>query len=194
MPRSAAVFCLMAITFLLTACNKRQEAVNPEIQVELERIAASRAKTPQDIQPYDEAFAWHEYRVKRVLSGKLDAETIRVAHWTVVAARSVEVSAKSGEVVTLKVVPFESLKGLEDVAASDDLDFAAEHPRFLDLSQSLAQATPPAAIRFDYRGNVSDQMRLYWKLRGQLRVVAMGNSQATKGVNCRVIMGEDSGD
>lgn len=190
MPRSAAVFCFFAIALLFPACNQRQEAVNPEIQVEVERIAASKAKTPQDIQPYDEALAWHEYRVKRVLSGKLEADTIRVAHWTVVAAKPVSVSAKPGEVVTLKIVPFESLKGLEDVATSDDLDFATERPRFLDLSQSLAQATPPGAIRFDYRGNVSDQMRLYWKLRGQLRAVAMGNSQATKGVNCRVIMGD----
>jgi hypothetical protein len=194
MPRSAAVFCFVAIALLFPACNERQEAVNPEIQVEVERIAASKAKTPQDIQPYDEALAWHEYRVKRVLSGKLEADTIRVAHWTVVAAKPMSVSAKSGEVVTLKIVPFQSLKGLEDVAASDDLDFAAERPRFLDLSQSLAQATPPGAIRFDYRGNVSDQMRLYWKLRGQLRAVAMGNSQATKGVNCRAIMGDGDAD
>lgn len=190
--RAAPIMCLV-LCVIPVSCNERTGAENPEILVEVERVAASKAKTPQDIQPYDEAVAWHEYHVRRVLSGKLDAATIRVAHWTVVAAKAVPVSAKPGEVATLKLVPFDSIKGLDDVAASDDLDFTAtEPPRFLDLSQSLAQAGTPGAIRHDYRGNVSDQMRLYWKLRGQVRIVAMGNSHATKGVCPREFLGNEN--
>ena len=187
----AILFVTITAGLLLTACNQRRGAQNPEIQVEVERLHASKARSPQDVQPYDEALAWHEYRVRRVLRGRLDAKIIRVAHWTVLAAKAVPVSAKSGEVTTLTVVPFESLKELKDISASDDLDVVAmEPPRFLDLSQAVS--TTPGIIRYDYRGNVSEQMQLYWKLRGQLRVVAMGNSHATKGVNPRAIMGNDN--
>jgi hypothetical protein len=187
--RVVPILCL-ALGALLVSCNERQGAKNPEIEVEVERVAASKAKSPRDIQPYDEAIAWHEYRVLRVLSGKLEASVIRVAHWTVVAAKAVPVSAKAGERVSLKLVPFESLKGMDDVAASDDLDFtASEPPKFLDMSQALAQTGTPDVIRHDYRGNVSDQMRLFWKLRGQLSIVAMGNSHATKGVCPREFLG-----
>ena len=192
MPR-AIVFVAITAWFLLTACNQREGAQNPEIQVEVERLHASKARSPQDVHPYDEALAWHEYRVRRVINGKLDAKIIRVAHWIVLAAKAVPVSGKSGEVTTLTVVPFESLKELKDIAASDDLDVvASEPPRFLDLSQSVSTTTTPGIIRYDYRGNVSEQMQLYWKLRGQLRVVAMGNSHATKGVNPRAIMDNDN--
>lgn len=192
MPR-AIVLVTLSAGLLLTACNQREGAQNPEIQVEVERLHASKARSPQDVQPYDEALAWHEYRVRRVLSGRLDAKIIRVAHWTVLAAKAVPVSARTGEVTTLTVVPFESLKELKDIAASDDLDVVAtEPPRFLDLSQSVSTATTPGAVRYDYRGNVSEQMQLYWKLRGQLRAVAMGNSHATKGVNPRAIMDNDN--
>jgi hypothetical protein len=190
---SASLFFCTLILLLIPSCNERQEAQNPEIQVEVERVAASKAKTPEDVRPYDEALAWHEYKVKRVLSGKLEAPVIRVAHWTVIAAKAVPVSDKSGEVVTLKVVPFESVEDIKDIAASDDLDITAEEPpRFLDLSQSLAQERTPSVVRMDYRGNVSDQMQLYWKLRGQLQAVAMGNSHATKGVCPREFFGQEN--
>ncbi|HSI65092.1 MAG TPA: hypothetical protein VLE43_18340 [Candidatus Saccharimonadia bacterium] len=191
---AALSFCTVIIIILLMpSCNKRQQAQNPEIQVEVERVAASKAKTPEDVRPYDEALAWHEYKVKRVLSGKLEAPVIRVAHWTVIAAKSVPLSDKPGEVLTLKVVPFESVEDIKDIAASDDLDITAEEPpRFLDLSQSLAQERTPSVVRMDYRGNVSDQMQLYWRLRGQLRIVAMGNSHATKGVCPREFLGQEN--
>lgn len=190
--RPAAVLILL-LTALLACCNRRHGAQNPEITVMVERVASSKSKTPQDIQPYDDAIAWHEYRVKKVVSGKLEAETIRVAHWTVVAAKAVPVSTKTGEVVELKVVPFESVKGMDDVAASDDLDIVAEEPpRFLDLPPPSTEVATPEAIRYDYRGNVSEQMRLYWELRGQVSIVAMGNSHATKGVCPREFL-EDQG-
>jgi hypothetical protein len=190
--RISVSFCL-ALAALLCSCNERQEAENPEVEVELERTFASRAETPQDVHPYDEALSWHEYRVKKVLSGKLDAGVIRVAHWTVLAAKAVPVSASLGEVVKLKVVPFESVEGLKNVKAREDFEFTAEEPpRFLDLSQSLSQSSTPSAVRYDYRGNVSDQMRLYWRLRGQLRAVAMGNSHAAKGIDPRAIMGREN--
>lgn len=194
--RAARVPALLIVA-VLCGCGEREKLQKGEILVEAERTAASKSETPKDIQPYDEALSWHEYHVRRVLHGKLDAPTIRVAHWTVLAAKPVPVSQKKGETVKLKLVPFESVPGLSSVKARNDLDkefsvAEAETPRFLDLSQSMAQAVLPGALRYDYRGNVSEQMRLYWLLRGQIRAVVMGNSHATKGVNPRAIMDPDN--
>lgn len=191
--RLAATFSFLVAALLISACNERREAQNPEITVEVERLAASKAKKPEDIRPYDEALVWHEYKVKRVVSGKLEAPVIRVAHWSVLQARALPISDKVGEVVTVKIVPFASVAGIDDVAAGDDLEITAEEPpRFLDLSQSMAQEEPPEVVRMDYRGNVSDQMQLYWELRGQLKAVVMGNSHATKGVCPREFFGNDN--
>jgi hypothetical protein len=115
----------------------------------------------------------------------------------VLAAKAVPVSTKAGEVVKLKLAPFDSTPGVKNLHQSDTLDseFDAASltaPRFLDVTPRPGQATPATLARYDYRGNVSEQMRLYWKLRGQLRVVAMGNSHATKGVNARSIMDNDN--
>ena len=185
----ALAAALLSLLVLLVSCGDAHTARGPEIEVEVERLTASKAKAPKDIQPYDAAIAWHEYRVKNVISGKLDSQVIRVAHWTVVQAKPVKVSEKVGEVTTLKIIPFDQQKEMNDVAASDDLDITAEEPpRFMDVSQQFTTETTPDALRYDYRGNVSDQMRMYWKVRGQLRAVAMGNSHATKGVNPRAIM------
>jgi hypothetical protein len=189
----AAPVVTFLLAVLLSSCGKKEKIAEGEVLVEAERIAASKAQTPKDVQPYDEGLAWHEYHVKRLLAGKLDASTIRVAHWTVLSAKPVPVSTKKGEVMRLKLVPFDTFPELKNLNQSDTLDESFDAasvatPRFLDLSQPHAQATPPAALRYDYRGNVSEQMRLYWKLRGQLRAVVMGNSHATKGVNPRAIM------
>jgi hypothetical protein len=182
--------------FLLPSCGEKERVQKGEIVVEAERMTASKADTPRDIQPYDEALSWHEYKVTRVLAGELAAPIIRVAHWTVVAAKAVPISDKKGEKVKLKIVPFESVAGLASVKARNDLDqefsvAEVEKLRFLDLSQTLAQPVAPTAFRYDYRGTVSEQMRLYWKLRPQLHAVVMGNSHATKGVNPRAIMDND---
>lgn len=193
----AAPVVTFLLAVLLSSCGKKERVADGEVLVEAERVAASKAQTPKDVQPYDEGLAWHEYHVKRLLAGKLDASTIRVAHWTVLSAKPVPVSTEKGEVMKLRLAPFESYPELKNLNQSDTLDetfdaASVATPRFLDLSQPHAQSTPPSALRYDYRGNVSEQMRLYWKLRGQLRVVAMGNSHATKGVNPRAIMDADN--
>lgn len=193
--RAVPWFTLLVAALICSCSEKVDDLGDSEVIVEAERTAASKAQTVKDVQPYDEGLAWHEYRVKRVLGGKLKvgSPVIRVAHWTVLSAKPVTVSTQRGEVVTLRLVSFDSVPGLKNLNQSDDLEIVAEEPpRFLDMSQPHLQATPPSMIRYDYRGNVSEQMRLYWMLRGQLKVVAMGNSHATKGVNPRSIMDPDN--
>jgi hypothetical protein len=177
-PCTALFTCLL----FLPSCG-RERLPGGEVRVEAVRIASSKAKTPADIAPYDEALAWHEYDVKALLAGDLDAKRIRVAHWTVLRGEQLMVSTIAGEGVELRLRPFETAAALKDVASSDDLDIATDGgPLFIDIGQARAQNLTPQALRYDYGGSFSDQMKLFWRLRSQLRLVAMGNSHATKDI------------
>lgn len=184
-------FFIWALLPALGASCRQRELPGGEVRLRVTRLAASKAKTPEDIAPYDEAIAWHEYRVDKVLDGKLDAENVRVAHWTVLRGRPLDVARTPGETIELRLRPFQRTAELRDVASSDDLDVIAdEPPRYIDIGQSLAQNQTPQALRFDYGGEFSQQMKLYWRLRGQLRLVVMGNSHATKGICTSLFFGE----
>ena len=139
--RFLIVTALFAVLMVPAGCKRKsgeKPKAEPESQqivvVEAERRAASKSKTPEDVRPYDEALAWHEYKVLKVVRGYLDATRIRVAHWTVLAAKPVPTDTKIGAHVTLKIRRFDGLPGVKNIAASDDLDITADEPqRFLDL-------------------------------------------------------------
>ncbi|HSJ04598.1 MAG: hypothetical protein ACAI34_00520, partial [Verrucomicrobium sp.] len=180
--------CCLLLMLAMPACRKEREARVPgaELQVLAERTVISKIKMPEDILPYDDALVWHEYQVKRVYFGECASEKIRVAHWCVAGSKAVPVEDKIGEEVTLSLRPYGENRGLEDVTQSDDLDVTEDLPKFIDLGQTLQVATTPDAMRMDYSGFFSEQMTLYWKLRPQLRLVAMGNSLVTKGIATRM--------
>lgn len=169
---------------LLVSCgDKKSKIEKVELVVEAERIAASKSRNPDDVRPYDEALSWHEYKVSRVVSGDLTDPVIRVAHWTVLNGKKVPLSTTIGETARMKLSDFNTVLGIKNVPRSDDLDFSEqEPPRFLDISQPLPPKVVLGDVRMDYGGVFSDQMKLYWKLRPQLKLVAMGNSHATKGI------------
>ena len=184
---------MIAMLAGLSSCGQKKPAEKVDLIVEVERVAASKTRTPEDVRPYDEALSWHEYKVKRTISGELTAQVIRVAHWTVLNGKAVPLSTRIGAVERLKLADFNSVEGIKAVPRSDELDIAVEEPpRFLDLSQPL----PPKAIlgddRTDYGGSFSEQMKLYWKLRPQLKLVAMGNSHATKGIATPYFYGQEN--
>ncbi len=176
------VLLVIVSMFLLSSCG-RAPLPGGEVKVSAVRVASSKPKTVAEVAPYDEALAWHEYEVKSVSAGVLEARKIHVAHWTMLRGRELPVSTVTGESVDLRLRPFGTADELKRVAASDHLDFTTEDvPRFIDIGQSLAQNLTPVAMRYDYGGAFSSQMRLYWRLRGQLKLVAMGNSHATKDI------------
>ena len=183
---NAAIISLLLLT---NSCSKKKSAAEPDavsgpIRVEARRVAASKAKTPADISPYDDAIAWHEYEILRVISGDIEgAKSIRVAHWTVRRGKVVPQGNSIGETVTLLLRPFERVMEFRNVATSDDLDLStATQPEFYDLAWEIAEKAKPENQRLDYGGAASDEMKLYWKLRPQLKLVVIGNSQAQHGI------------
>jgi len=152
------------------------------VKIRAIRVAASASRTAEEIAPYNEALSWHEYEIKEVLGGNLDAKKVRVAHWTVLRGKDVPQDETLGAEVELTLKPFDpNTSDLEDVPADDELEILAEEPpRFLDLKAISGNAPTPEALRYDYGGSMSNQMQIYWKLRSQLELVVLGNSHASR--------------
>jgi hypothetical protein len=147
--------------------------------VSLERLATSKPPTLEQVQPYEEGLVFHSYAVKKVLFGELQASTIQLGHWAVVDGQAQPINEKLGQLIEVEILPIKNVPGADDLFQSNDLaDF--DSPQFIEVPP----ASQPVAtgFRFHYGGPISKPMRLYWEMRDQLRLVAMGNSRTGVGV------------
>ena len=185
--------CIILLLMLsASSCRKHNKNTKGATVVEVKLLRASKAKSPRDIAPYEDAISWNSYSVERIVSGDIhDAATLRVAQWTVRHGKAVAQPAGVGQVATLNLRSAELIPDIKGVAASDDLDFDAEAPRYFDMSWDLAEKAKPENQRFDYGGVFSDQMKVYWKMRPQIRLAVMGNSHATMGISPREFFDRD---
>jgi hypothetical protein len=177
---------ITVISTLLCHCTKKSVSTHtptPRIEgsivAELERQAHSPTPTVAQVSPYDEALVFHSYRVKRVLAGDLPDETIQVGHWAIVNGKAQDIESKIGQTIQLEMLPIARVPGAIDLFHANELN---------DLySPQYIEVHPPdqpivSSFRYQYGGPISKQMRLYWELRDQLRLIALGNSRTSVGV------------
>jgi hypothetical protein len=94
----------------------------PRIEVEAMLIRMSRIPTLKEIRPYKNALALYEYRVAKVISGKYDAKTIRVAHWVILNGETLDAAEeKPGQQADLTLEPFDANSQLASQYLSDSL-------------------------------------------------------------------------
>lgn len=171
---------LLILLLFLTACGRPPTPAMPKgLIVRLERLAVSAPPTLAQIQPYEEGLVFQSYAVKEVLHGELTAPKIQLAHWAFVDSKALPVPAELGQIIEVEILPFEKVPGADDLYQANDLgDY--ESPLFVEVPP----ASQPVAtgFRYQYGGAISKQMRLYWELRPQLRLVALGNSRTGVGV------------
>lgn len=165
----------------LAGCG-RQDDEGTEVEVEAVLTGITRARTPEEVAPYDEAFVINEYEVSRVLRGRLDTPTVRVARWTVSGGKAQPAVGSAGSVATLTLVPLDGVEGLNRIRTYDDLPFDPDAVRYLDFGQSLQAPDVPRDLRYDYGSDLAWRMRIYWALRHQLRLVVTGNSHTANAV------------
>jgi hypothetical protein len=95
----------------------------PRIGVNAELIKLSKVPTLKEILPYREALLVAEYRVQKVVNGKLEAKSVRVAHWALLdgAART-PTTRKPGWSGRLDLEAFDANPQLKSLFVSDTLE------------------------------------------------------------------------
>jgi hypothetical protein len=97
-------------------------------------VAASDVPTVEEVAPYREALAVHEWEVLRVIEGELGRERVRVAHWAVLGGISQpDASLRLGVERRLDLEHMADNAQAAGVVLSDTLDPDAEVPLFLDV-------------------------------------------------------------
>lgn len=95
----------------------------PEIVVEAELVRLSKVPTLKEILPYREALMLAEYRVKKVIAGKLEAQIVRVAHWALLDGVARNPAARSpGWSGQLSLETFDANPQLKSLFMSDTLE------------------------------------------------------------------------
>ncbi len=158
---------------------------------------------PEAIRVYQEALGWYEWEVTRVVRGTLDADRIHVSHWLVrrnlaqPITRTPVIPEGTGQgggrrgprPVTLHLRPFPDVEPiLQTVETSNALE--GRRPRFHDVLQELQ--LPDAGGRWDYAVDIADKMPLLFRLKDQLRLVALGDCQAWFANRTEFFMGEEN--
>ncbi len=172
------LFC--SAVLMLTACGEQAAPLYPKsVIARLERVAISKPPAVAQVQPYDEGLVFHSYAVREVLHGELEARQVQLAHWAVVDGKAQAIDSDLGDVVEIEMLPLSKVPGADDLYQANDLnDF--ESPQFVEVPPSSRPVA--TGFRNHYGGPFSKQMTLYWPLREQLRLVALGNSRTGVGV------------
>lgn len=94
----------------------------PQMVVDAELIESSHAADPENIAPYTRSLAENRYRVKTVVSGQLDHETIIVLQWVILGRKQLpSADLEEGKTYRLTLEPSESHKELSGEHRSTDL-------------------------------------------------------------------------
>lgn len=173
--------CLLVFFVLgLVACGDPPVPSVPKALIAtLERKAVSKPPSLAQVHPYEEGLVFHSYAVKKVIHGELDASTIQLAHWAFVDSAPQPIDEQLGATITVEILPIGKVPGADDLFQANDLsDF--ESPQFVEVPPSSQPVA--SGFRFHYGTALSKQMQLYWEMRDQLRLIAMGNSRTGVGV------------
>lgn len=162
------------------------------IELRVELVAKSKLPTLEDISPYREALVFYEYRLKKRLDGEFKGKKLRVAHWAIYDNQPQSIGkAKIGSSQTLELYPYQQFKELERLYTSDTLELDPDIPLFHDIGQKILE-DHSIDDRFDYDSILSEKMPVFWQLKDQLKLVALGDSRCECGVQTELFYGEEN--
>ena len=96
-------------------------------------LRRSRTPTLQEIAPYRQALAVHEFRVEEVLAGELTRRVVRVARWVILDGETQPASRLGeGDTAVLRLEPFADNPQLESVFLADELAGDPPAPLYYD--------------------------------------------------------------
>lgn len=162
------------------------------IELRVELVAKSKLPTLEDISPYREALVFYEYSLQKRIDGEFKGKKLRVAHWAIYDNQPQSIGkAKIGSSQTLKLYPYQQFKELESLYTSDTLELDPDIPLYHDIGQKILE-DHSIDDRFDYDSILSEKMPVFWQLKDQLKLVALGDSRCECGVQTELFYGEEN--
>ena len=162
------------------------------IELRVELVAKSKLPTLEDISPYREALVFYEYRLKKRLDGEFKGKKLRVAHWAIYDNQPQPIGkAKIGSSQELELYPYQQFKELESLYTSDTLELDPDIPLYHDIGQKILE-DQSIEDRFDYDSILSEKMPVFWQLKDQLKLVALGDSRCESGIQAELFYGAEN--
>ena len=166
--------------------------ISDPIRLKVKLLAKSKIPTLSDIAPYREALVFYEYSVKKRLEGEFKGKKLRVAHWAIYDNQSQKIgAAKVGSSHTLDLYPYQQFGEFESLYTSDTLALDAEIPLYHDVGQKILEDRS-VEERYDYDSIFSEKMPIFWRIKDQLKLVALGDSRGAAGVRAELFYGEEN--
>lgn len=162
------------------------------IELRVELTGKSKLPTLKDISPYREALVFYEYKLVKRLDGEFKGKKLRVAHWAIYDNQPQSIGKlKIGDKQELELYPYKQFKELESVYTSDTLELDPDIPFYHDVGQKILE-DESLDDRFDYDSILSEKMPIFWQLKNQLKLVALGDSRCESGVKAELFYGEEN--
>ncbi len=162
------------------------------IELKVKLIAKSRLPTLEDISPYREALVFYEYSLQKRLDGEFSGKKLRVAHWAIYDNKPQPIdNVKIGASRTLKLYPYRQFRELESLYTSDTLTLDPDIPLYHDIGQKIHEDRS-IDDRFDYDSILSEKMPVFWQLKNQLKLIALGDSRCELGIRAELFYPEEN--
>ena len=166
--------------------------VSDPIRLKVKLLTKSKVPTRSDIAPYREALVFYEYSVQKRLDGKFTGKKLRVAHWAIYDNQPQKIGeAKIGSSHTLHLYPYQRFSEFESLYTSDTLALDAEIPLYHDVGQKILK-NRSVEERYDYDSIFSEKMPIFWRIKDQLKLVALGDSRGAAGIQAEMFYGEEN--
>ncbi len=162
------------------------------IELRVELVAKSKLPTLKDISPYREALVFYEYSLQKRIDGEFKGKKLRVAHWAIYDNQPQTIGkTKIGSSQTLELYPYQQFVELESIYTSDTLALDADVPLYHDIGQKIHE-NRTIDDRFDYDSILSEKMPVFWKLKNQLKLIALGDSRCELGIRAEMFYPEEN--
>ena len=166
--------------------------VSDPIRLKVKLLAKSEVPTLSDIAPYREALVFYEYSVQKRLEGKFTGKKLRVAHWAIYDNQPQTIGkAEVGSSHTLHLYPYQRFSEFESLYTSDTLALDADIPLYHDVGQKILE-NRSVEERYDYDSIFSEKMPIFWRIKDQLKLVALGDSRGAAGIQAEMFYGEEN--
>ena len=166
--------------------------ISDPIELKVKLLAKSKIPTLSDIAPYREALVFYEYSVQKRLEGKFTGKKLRVAHWAIYDNQPQTIGkAKVGSSHTLHLYPYQQFRELESLYTSDTLTLDPDIPLYHDIGQKILE-NRSVEERYDYDSIFSEKMPIFWRIKDQLKLVALGDSRGAAGIRAEMFYGEEN--